>query len=208
MVTYKKHLIAFLAMFFLAIGINASELDRQVYKAECEYRKALSSLSNVDPNCRSRTTLPGLAFAAAAGRKQIPIHKLYAEQEAISFGLPPLILQSIIKHESGETCMVKRNNDGSFDLGRAQINTIHADQLYKLAKVDVKSVACDDRINALIAAWHLKRKQKELQKRGNNDIWAAVGRYHDKRQRYAAPYIQKVKKAYVVLLKQGKNQLL
>ncbi len=117
-------------------------------------------------------------------------------EAATRFRINPLLLAAVVKHESGETCMANRNTDGSYDLGRAQINTIHAEELYERKGIKLSDIACDDRTNSNIGAWHLRNKIVE----GNGDPWVGVGRYHDKRSRYAVPYIKKVRAMYITLL--------
>jgi hypothetical protein len=171
----------------------------RVKDAECNYIKSYSVAAKTAIPC-SIDTMPPLSLMAYVKQEKIPVYYLFVEQEANSFSLPPLILLSIIQHESGKTCMVKKNSDGTYDLGKAQINTIHAEELVKKRGISLDTVACDDRTNALVAAWHLRNKVDELYARGEEDIWAAVGRYHDKRKKFANPYILKVKAAYIRLL--------
>jgi soluble lytic murein transglycosylase-like protein len=192
--------VLFLFMSHLAWSSEDEALDINLEKAECNYIKAYAKASKKPISCDTQI-LPPLSLVAYVRKQSIPVYYLYVEKEAVSFNLPPLILLAIIKHESGKTCMMKPNSDGTYDMGRAQINTIHSEELAVKRGISMESVACDDRINALVAAWHLKNKRNELYHRGEHDIWSAVGRYHDKRKSYSAPYIRKVKKSYIALLR-------
>lgn len=120
-------------------------------------------------------------------------------EAAAKFGINPFILAAIIRHESGKTCMVKKNEDGTSDLGRAQINTVHGDRLYREFGIKMIDVACDDRLNSLVGAWHYSNKLKE----GKGHPWVGVGRYHNKQSEFAVPYIKLVREKYLHILNEA-----
>lgn len=147
--------------------------------------------------------LPSLTELALVLSLRIPAEQMFIDEAAATFGVNPLLLTAIIEHEAGETCSVNRNTDGSADLGRAQINTVHADELIRKFGLRLIDVACDDRINALVAAWHLRKKIDEA----GGDEWAGAGRYHSKTAHHALNYVKAVQKRYVALLHRVTEQL-
>ena len=116
----------------------------------------------------------------------------YIDEAARTMGVSSTMLTAIVRHEGGKTCLVKKNSDGSYDVGRAQINTIHSEELKRKYNIRMIDVACDDRLNALVAAWHLSNKTKEV----NGDIVKGAGRYHSKTPKYAQPYLSKIMPLY------------
>ena len=117
-------------------------------------------------------------------------------EAAKSFDLDPLLLRAIREHERGTIGKFSVNSDGSHDLGPFQINDLHLPRLAKDFGFTRDQVMSDPCVNAFVAGWHLRNKLDET----GNDIWRAVGRYHDKRERYARVYRPKVKVRYAKLL--------
>lgn len=99
-------------------------------------------------------------------------------------GVHPGILRAIaIKENPKCDGTVRRNTNGSLDMGCMQINSVHYDDLAKFGVLpEHLKNQCN---NIFVGAWHYRRK---VVKYGNT--WAAVGAYHsetpDKRDRYAA----------------------
>ncbi|HEX7724763.1 MAG TPA: lytic transglycosylase domain-containing protein [Candidatus Paceibacterota bacterium] len=77
---------------------------------------------------------------------------------------------------------VRRNTNGSVDVGCMQINSVHFSELAKYGIAPRELL--DQCKNIYIGAWHYKKK---IQKYGNN--WIAVGAYHSetpsRRDRYS-----------------------
>jgi hypothetical protein len=84
----------------------------------------------------------------------------------------PWVLRAIIKVESNfNPQAVNKNGNGSVDVGIAQINSTHFNELsrFGVAPRDLM----DGCVSSYVAAWHLK---KQLVKYGNT--WFAIGAYH------------------------------
>jgi soluble lytic murein transglycosylase-like protein len=96
----------------------------------------------------------------------------------------PWVLKAILSVESNfRPGAVNRNQNGTLDVGMAQINSLHFRELagYGIAPAHLMD-AC---VATYVAAWHLA---KQMRQRGNT--WQAIGAYHSStpchNQRYAA----------------------
>jgi soluble lytic murein transglycosylase-like protein len=105
-------------------------------------------------------------------------------QAAAYHRVNPWIVRAIIKVESNfDASAVNKNSNGTRDVGLAQINSMHFEELNK------RGIAPGDLMNgcvsSYVAAWHLK---KQIAAYGNT--WFAVGAYHSTtpcfNQRYTA----------------------
>ncbi len=94
------------------------------------------------------------------------------EQAGAYQGVNPAVLRAIVWFESkGHANAVHHNADGSFDIGMAQINSVH---FSTLARYGVGREALTDAcVNVYVAAWLLKQK---MVRHGNT--WRAIGAYH------------------------------
>lgn len=74
--------------------------------------------------------------------------------------------------ENGKTGRVTYNKNGSFDMGRMGLNSIHLTELakYGLTKEALIGSEC---LNIYISAWYL---QSRILRRG--DLWRGIGDYH------------------------------
>lgn len=84
----------------------------------------------------------------------------------------PWILRAILQVESGnKPDALNRNNNGSIDVGIAQINSMHFKELAKhgISPADLMNEC----VSTYVAAWHLAKQYKAY---GNT--WFAVGAYH------------------------------
>jgi soluble lytic murein transglycosylase-like protein len=103
------------------------------------------------------------------------------EEDGNEFGVSPLILWGIARHESGMNPeAIGRNGNGTYDYGLMQINSRWAKVLGK-ERWQRLGEPC---VNVRTAAWILSRC---VRRHGYN--WKAVGCYHSntpgKRERYA-----------------------
>lgn len=93
-------------------------------------------------------------------------------QAATYHSVSPWVLRAIIQVESSfNPNALNKNNNGTVDVGIAQINSMHFKELakYGIAQRDLLN-GC---ISSYVAAWHLK---KQINAYGNT--WFAVGAYH------------------------------
>ncbi|WP_341503562.1 lytic transglycosylase domain-containing protein [Gallaecimonas sp. GXIMD4217] len=108
---------------------------------------------------------------------------------ALDFQLASSLLKAIIKAEGGKKGLVRKNSNGTFDLGVAQINSIHLPSMQQhYPKLTWQSLAWDTCTNVHVAARLLKGHLIAT----NGDIWEAVGRYHSHTPRHKENYQQRV----------------
>jgi len=84
----------------------------------------------------------------------------------------PWILRAILQVESGnKPDALNRNNNGSIDVGIAQINSMHFKELgrYGISPSDLMNEC----VSTYVAAWHLAK-----QYRAYGNTWFAIGAYH------------------------------
>lgn len=104
------------------------------------------------------------------------------------------ILKAIREQESGVSGRTNLNNNGTYDHGEFQINTVTI-QDFKEFGITLEDVTNDTCLNVYTGALHLWRKIKET-----GDVWRGVAWYHNKRNVFGTPYAKKVFKRYKRLL--------
>lgn len=118
------------------------------------------------------------------------------------YDLPIEGLLSILMTEGGKPGLAKENENGTFDLGVMQINTVWLkpnSPLYGYVSEDtLKNDLC---VNIHAAAWILATNMKKA-----GDIWRAVGRYHSPRNsRLAWQYMNRVNKKLAAARKMAQS---
>lgn len=138
--------------------------------------------------------LPGAAFAervkvALPGTYpgSAPLTASCVVDAANASGLPLAALVGILATENGRVGEALSNDNGTWDMGPFQVNTIHVGELTAMgiAPEDVLGNGC---VNAYAAAWLLR---KEYNRTG--DIWLAIGAYHSRKPERSRAYIARVK---------------
>ena len=111
---------------------------------------------------------------------------------AQTYSVPPAVLVGIYQVESGQVGQqVGPNNNGSYDLGPMQINTLWIPELAKYWGVSEstakKWVRDDPCTNVGVAAWILRG---HIDDTGN--LSKAIAHYHSRTPRYGQAYKKKV----------------
>lgn len=147
--------------------------------------------SNMRADQRRCALQPGQAAAplrrvliAAALLCAAPLARADCFEEAAGYQhVNPWVLRAIAWQESrGRADAIHRNNNGTIDYGKMQINSIHLRRLssYGISR-DALMQPC---VSVYVAAWRLREM---INKYGNT--WAAVGAYHSEtpaeRDKYA-----------------------
>lgn len=117
------------------------------------------------------------------------------------YGVHPLVLSLILKVEGGYSGARIRNTDGSFDLGLAQINTIHLPELRKYGLTE-NMLRNNDCISFGVAAWHVNRVAQGQKIDSEEAFYSVVARYHSKTPRHNENYSRKLMSAAEDLIKQ------
>ena len=148
----------------------------------------------VPPSMRMHGLVAGVVwlalFAGANGRcwaaeeRQVREHAVADCVEAASrrHGVNPDLLLAILRVESDLVPhAVRRNPNGSIDVGIAQINSIHFSRLREYGLESAHLL--DPCVGTYVAAWHLKN---QILRHGNT--WFAVGAYHSITPRFNQRY--------------------
>ncbi len=108
------------------------------------------------------------------------------EQAAAYHQVNAVVLRAMAWHESGmRSWAVGKNQNGTYDIGLMQINSIH---LQELSKYGIGPQHLTDAcVSAYVGAWKYRSK---VNKHGNT--WTAVGAYHSETPVYRDAYAAKI----------------
>lgn len=111
---------------------------------------------------------------------------------AQTYSVPPAVLAGIYQVEGGQVGQeVGPNDNGSYDLGPMQINTIWLPELaghWGVSETTARKWVRDDPCtNVGVAAWILKTHMDET-----NNLSQAIAHYHSKTPYYGSSYKKKV----------------
>ncbi|MEX3955908.1 lytic transglycosylase domain-containing protein [Trinickia sp. EG282A] len=139
-------------------------------------------------------------FAAACAIVCVPAYAdnidCFAQAGAYQ-GVNPMILRAIAWFESkGDPNAVHRNADGSIDVGQAQINSVHFNELRRNGIPP--GALKDGCINTYVAAWMIKQKMVRY---GNT--WRAIGAFHSETPKLRDEYARSI---HAVLVSWGVSQ--
>ena len=116
----------------------------------------------------------------------IPVTEQCIVEAAERFDLPATVIYSILKVEGGKVGETNKNNNGTYDIGPMQINSIWLPTFAKyLSKQELIYDGCK---NILAGAWILKANI--LRVRG--DFWRGIGNYHSRTKPLNETYQWKV----------------
>ncbi len=145
--------------------------------------------------------LPDAVFAAERARVAFPpLRPLTADcvlDAARVSGMPAAALFAILATEDGKTGEALSNQNGTWDMGPFQVNTVHLNELAAMG-ISPDAVLRDGRVNAYAAAWLLR---KEYRRTGN--LWRAIGTYHSRTPHRRDAYIRRVKSNLERLHREG-----
>lgn len=154
---------------------------------------------------------PGAASGESMGRPKValpPTSPLTADcviDAARASGLPLAALIGILATENGKPGEAVQNDNGTFDLGPFQLNTIHVNELAAMG-IAPEVVLRDGCANAYAAAWLLRREYNRTAK-NKGDIWQAIGAYHSRTPHRRDAYIVKVQSHLARLSRAGMSAL-
>lgn len=94
------------------------------------------------------------------------------------YGVHRDLIEAVLGTEGGRRGVVRRNKDGSFDMGPMQINSVHLPYLAKYG-ISAEMLTHDECLNIHVGAYYLKRHLVSTPDSGTPvGYWKAVGRYH------------------------------
>ena len=110
---------------------------------------------------------------------------------ANTYQVPPAVMIGIMQVEGGRVGQAVRNDNGSYDLGPMQVNTLWVPQLANVWHVSTNTartwVRDDGCVNVHVAAWILKQKIAET-----GSLYGGIAHYHSATPGLGAPYANKV----------------
>lgn len=122
------------------------------------------------------------AHSPQAAQPKLPAVERCLLPAAQRYGVNPLLLRAILQVESAmKPDVVRRNSNGSIDVGMAQINSVHFPELMQWGITPQKLL--EPCMATHVAAWHLKRG---LLRHGNT--WFGVAAYHSVTPQHNARY--------------------
>lgn len=96
---------------------------------------------------------------------------------ASRYHLPVILLQAVLKTENGKRGIISNNSNGSYDIGSAQINSIHLPELARLG-ISREVLLADDCLNVHVGAWILSRDIGTSTPADGGKFWKRVGDYN------------------------------
>ncbi|MDU4254424.1 lytic transglycosylase domain-containing protein [Pseudomonas sp.] len=146
-----------------------------------------------------------LVLIAPSAFAKLPVKPLTTEclqRVSQSYQIHPDVLLALMIVEGGTVGQNSRANDnGSYDIGLFQINTIHRAALAALG-VTEESLRNDGCINAAVAGWHLRRVLTPEVMAGVTDedsYLRAIARYHSTTPEFNEIYANKLRAAFQYL---------
>lgn len=139
-----------------------------------------------------RDALTASAASSAPTRAYSPATAVNRETYCMAsaaerYSIPLDVMRAVVATEGGWDGLKKRNTNGSYDLGRAQINTIHLKELAGYG-VSERQLVRDVCVNLHVAAYRLRF---EINRAG--DFWRGVGNYHSRTPSRSEAYQARVR---------------
>ena len=110
---------------------------------------------------------------------------------ANTYQVPPAVMIGIMNVEGGYIGQASPNQNGTYDLGPMQVNTIWLPELARLWHVNLPTarqwVRDDGCVNVHVAAWILKQKMVE-----SGGLYTGIAHYHSATPSLGVPYAAKV----------------
>ena len=133
----------------------------------------------------------------------VPVTAQCIENAARVYRIHPDLIYATLIVEGGTVGEIsKPNSDGSYDIGPAQINSIHLAEMatFDITEVEIKSDGC---LNIHWQARHLAKRIRQAGEVDNlNDYLYAIARYHSKNKDVAKNYVDKLLNAFSLLYNQ------
>jgi hypothetical protein len=114
-------------------------------------------------------------------------------EAAIIYHIPATLIISVLAIEGGHAGLEKANQNGSFDYGPMQINSVWLSKLQKYGYTQWQ-VQYDPCVNVMAGAWILSQSIANA-----SATWRGIGDYHSKTPRPNFYYQKKVSEVYYLL---------
>ncbi|MEC4339759.1 lytic transglycosylase domain-containing protein [Stenotrophomonas pavanii] len=132
----------------------------------------------------------GTSRSGSRGSKRNPSPELTQciAGAASRYSLPLPVFRAVLKTEGGWNGLKKINTNGSYDMGVAQINTIHLPELRKYG-ISEQMLVNDSCTNVHVAAYRLRSEINRVP-----DFWVGVGNYHSRTPHLNRAYQARVRR--------------
>ena len=134
------------------------------------------------PAPAARSTMRG------SRREQTPQVMQCIAGAAARYSLPLPVFRAVLKTEGGWDGLKKINTNGSYDMGVAQINTIHLPEHRKYG-MSAQLLVNDSCTNVHVAAYRLRSEINRVP-----DFWVGVGNYHSRTPHLNRAYQARVRR--------------
>lgn len=114
------------------------------------------------------------------------------EIAAQEFKVPEEILWAIRIVEGGRRGLVRKNSDGSIDVGVMQINSVHFEEFSSKYSVKPSWLVWNNCISVRAGAYRLSKEMTRAK-----SFWRGVGSYHSRTPSLNRRYVEKIKAALV-----------
>ncbi|MDZ4202960.1 MAG: lytic transglycosylase domain-containing protein [Gallionella sp.] len=127
----------------------------------------------------------------------VPVQVAFAQPDCVAkaaqhYHIPHEILNAVLSVEGGAPGMRVYNNNGSYDIGPMQINSIWLPELSRRG-ISEEALTNDYCTNVLVGAWILGRELKRAGAPMNTpEFWKAVGRYNSRTPNHNVNYAVRV----------------
>lgn len=125
-----------------------------------------------------------------------------ASEAAKRYQIPEALFIGILMTEGGRVGQIHRNDNGSYDMGPAQINSTHLPELATKG-ITREQVIQDGCLNIQIGAWILARELDGSSPSDAAGFWKRVGNYNSRTPKYNVEYQKKVWRNVVATSKVG-----
>ena len=110
---------------------------------------------------------------------------------AKQYHLPELLYRAILLTEGGRVGHISRNPNGSYDMGPAQVNSMHLAELADMG-ISKDQIINDGCLNIHIGAWILAGALGGRTPDNAAEFWRRVGNYNSSTPKYNVAYQRKV----------------
>lgn len=124
-----------------------------------------------------------------------PATEVCISAAASHYNAHPDLIRAVLMTEGGRVGLVKRNTNGTVDIGPMQINSVHLKTLEPFS-ITQNRLANDLCLNIYIGTWLLQRSIILT-----GDFWKGVGNYHSRTPQLNQTYQRRVWNNYMVLQK-------
>ena len=137
--------------------------------------------------------------------EKTPLTRACLELVSSRYKVHPLVISLVAQVEGGWSGARIKNTNGTFDLGKMQINTIHIPELSKYG-ITEKMLQNNDCISVGVAAWYIRKVTVDQTATGSEDYFRAIARYHSKNEPHLTRYANKLMDTYRGMIDQYNRQ--